>query len=79
MKFFVNTVAWSELGSRNWSNSSKLEEVSLVSHLSSNFPAIYITDGNAFSFQDQGIEFKKKLEELNIPVQGLFFKTIIKQ
>lgn len=75
MKFFVNTVAWSEIGTRNWKNSSKLEEVSLVSHLTSNFPATYITDGNAFSFQDQGIEFKKRLEELNIPVQALFFKN----
>ncbi len=79
MKFFVKTVAWSEIGTRNWKNSPKLEEISLVSHLTPDFPPTYITDGNSFSFQDQGIAFEKKLQELKIPVRGLFYKESKKE
>lgn len=79
MKFFVKTVAWSEIGTRNWQTSPKLEEISLVSHLTPDFPPTYITDGNAFSFQDQGITFEKKLQELKVPVRGLFYKESKKE
>lgn len=79
MKFFVKTVAWSEIGTRNWKNSPKLGEISLVSHLTPDFPPTYITDGNAFSFQDQGIAFEKKLKELKVPVHGLFYKESKKE
>ncbi|KSU03120.1 putative lipase [Lactococcus lactis subsp. lactis] len=73
MKFFVRTVAWSELGTKNWKSSPQLKQASLVNHLTSTFPPTYITDGNAYSFQDQGLAFRNKLMQLSIPVSGLFF------
>nr|WP_285141716.1 alpha/beta hydrolase [Lactococcus petauri] len=79
MKFFVTTVAWAEIGTKNWQDSPKLDEISIVNHLTSDFPATYITDGNAYSFQDQGIGFEKKLKELNVPVRGLFYKDLEKE
>lgn len=74
MKFFVRTVAWSELGTKNWKTSPQLKQASLVKYLTDSFPPTYITDGNSSSFQDQGTAFKAKLEELSVPVKSLFFE-----
>jgi acetyl esterase len=74
MKFFVKTVAWSLLGTKDWKNSKELQQVSLVNKLTKEFPPTYITDGNAYSFQDQGIAFDQKLQELDVPVKSLFYK-----
>ncbi|KZK38259.1 putative lipase [Lactococcus cremoris] len=79
MKFFVRTVAWSELGIKNWKTSSQLKQASLVKHLTSEFPPTYITDGNAYSFQEQGLTFKDKLKQLSVPVQSLFFNKTKKE
>ncbi len=35
----------------------------MVKYLTDEFPPTYITDGNASSFQEQGIAFKDKLEK----------------
>lgn len=37
MKFFVKTVAWSLLGTKDWKNSKELQQVSLVNKLTKNF------------------------------------------
>ncbi|MTD37552.1 alpha/beta hydrolase fold domain-containing protein [Erwinia sp. CPCC 100877] len=79
MKFFVKTVAWSLLGDKNWKDNPKLEQASIAQHLTSDFPPSYITDGNAYSFQDQGIAFVEKLQALNIPVDSLFYKGTAKE
>lgn len=79
MKLFVRTVAWSELGVKNWKTSPQLKQASLVSHLTGEFPPTYITDGNAYSFQEQGLSFKSKLEQLSVPVKGLFFNNSKKE
>lgn len=73
MKLFIRTVAWSLTGTRNWQDSPKIEEISLVDKLTKDFPPTYITDGNNFSFQEQGIDFAKQLEKLKVPVTGLFY------
>lgn len=73
MKFFVDTVAWSEIGTKDWKENPKLFEASLVRHVTKDFPPTYITDGNAYSFQNQGIALEKRLKQLKVPVQGLFY------
>lgn len=79
MKFFVNTVAWALLGNKNWKNSIELEQSSLVQHITKNFPPSYVTDGNMYSFQEQGVAFTEKLKSLNLPVKSLFYKDLEKQ
>lgn len=75
MRFFVKTVAWSLLGQKDWKNDARLFQASLVDHVTKDFPPTYITDGNAYSFEEQGIALKNKLTELDVPpVKGLFFK-----
>lgn len=73
VKFFNSTVAWSELGTKNWQRSGALQEASLVEHVTKNFPSTYLTDGNTYSFQEQGAAFENKLKTLGVSVQGLFF------
>lgn len=73
MKFFVNTVARAFIGTRNWKNSEKLLQASVADHLTSRFPPTFITDGNAFSFQEQGIAFVEKLQSLDVKVESLFY------
>ncbi|WP_061100848.1 alpha/beta hydrolase [Enterococcus faecalis] len=73
MKFFVKTVAWSLIGTKDWKNDPKLFQASLVDHVSNEFPPTYITDGNAYSFQEQGITLENRLNKLGVPVQGLFY------
>lgn len=74
MHFFVKTVAWSLIGTKDWQTDERLYQASLVDQVSKDFPPMYITDGNAYSFQDQGIAFANKLKELDVPVDELFYK-----
>lgn len=79
MKFFVRTVAWAELGTKNWKTSPQLKQASLVKHLTDEFPPTYITDGNTYSFEEQGIAFSEKLKELSVPVKSLFYNKSTKE
>jgi len=73
MKFFVNTVARALIGTKDWKTSHEIRQASLPNYVTVNFPPTYITDGNAFSFQEQGMALVEKLQSLNIPVESLFF------
>ncbi|WP_165006262.1 MULTISPECIES: alpha/beta hydrolase [unclassified Enterococcus] len=79
MKFFVKTVAWSLIGTKDWKNSPLLEEASVADHVNQAFPPTYITDGNAYSFQEQGQALEKRLRALNVPVQSLFYSDTKKE
>nr|WP_235505563.1 alpha/beta hydrolase [Enterococcus sp. RIT-PI-f] len=74
MKFFVHTVAWSLLGRKEWQTSAELQQISLVDKLTVTFPPSYITDGNAYSFEEQGLAFSKQLIELAVPVTSRFYQ-----
>lgn len=75
MQFFVKTVAWSLIGTKKWQSSDELVQASLVEQVTGDFPPTYITDGNAFSFEDQGIALADQLKKLKVPVTGLFYKN----
>ena len=79
MKFFVKTVAWSLIGTKDWPHHPDLLQASLVLQVTADFPPTYITDGNAYSFQEQGIALEEKLTSLGVPVTSLFFKDEAKE
>ena len=79
LKFFVKTVAWSLIGKKDWQSSPQLSEASLVQHMTADFSAAFISDGNAFSFPKQGMAMVEKLEELGVEVEGLFFQESEKE
>lgn len=73
MKFFVNTVSRAFIGTRNWKTSELLVEGSVVPFVTENFPPTYITDGNSFSFPEQGKALQEALETVGVPVDILLF------
>lgn len=79
MKWFVNSVGWSLVGTKQWQTTPELQAASLVDHLTGDFPPTYITDGNAFSFADEGLALQKRLNELHVPVTGLFYEETKKE
>lgn len=79
MKFFMNTVARALIGTNDWKNSMEIRQASVKDYITEDFPPTYITDGNAFSFQNQGMAFEDKLKSFNIPVQSLFFNDVEKE
>ena len=44
MHFFVKTVAWSLIGTKDWQTDERLYQASLVDQVSKDFPPTYITD-----------------------------------
>lgn len=73
MKFFIRTVAWSLIGEREWADAPELQEASILPFVTNDFPPSYITDGNTFSFEEQGIAFVEQLENFDVPVKSRFF------
>ncbi|TQS75600.1 alpha/beta hydrolase [Ornithinibacillus gellani] len=79
MKFFTSTVARAFIGTKDWKESDEIKQASVKEYITTDFPPTYITDGNTFSFQDQGIAFAAELKYFGIPVQTLFFKDLDKE
>lgn len=73
MRFFVNTVARAFIGTSDWKNSKKLKQASVAEYVTKQFPPTFITDGNTYSFQEQGQMLEEKLKVLNVSVQSLFY------
>jgi len=72
-KFYLNQLGWAYLGERNWSESAKAEHASTVHYVTSDFPPVFITDGNTGSFEKHGMELEEKLRSVGVPVTSLFF------
>lgn len=75
VRFFVQTVGWALSGQKDWKNWSKVDEISLVDHLTKDYPPVFVTDGNAYSFQEQGIAFVDRLNQLGVPTESLFYNN----
>ncbi|WP_156423933.1 alpha/beta hydrolase [Planococcus kocurii] len=53
---------------------SKIDELSTVQHVSSNFPPVFITVGDADPFVSQSTELVDVLQSHDIPVNSVFFE-----
>lgn len=73
MKFFARTVAWDLIGDKEWKQHPAVDEASIAQHVTADFPPTYITDGNTFSFPEQGKALERALKAKHVPVEGLFF------
>ena len=45
----------------------------MLDHVTPACPPTFLTDGNAFSFEEQGRALYAKLKELGVPAEGLFY------
>jgi len=73
LNFLFTQIGWSFLGDKEWMYSEEAELLSILDNVDENFPATYITDGNAISFEDQGKALVERFEELDVPVTSRFF------
>lgn len=56
-----------------------IEQASVVDYVTDKFPPTFVTDGNSYSFQEQGLTLVDRLKELNAPVTSLFFNDSDKE
>jgi Esterase/lipase len=73
INFVSSKVMYSYFGSKKWKDEKTLKEASVLNHITKNFPPSFITDGNTFSFEDQGKDLVKILKEKNIEVKEKFY------
>ena len=75
IKFLLYRVLWGYTGIREVSDNYLLKELSLIDYVNEGFPDTFITDGNTFTFMQQGIDFAHKLESLGVYVKAVFYET----
>lgn len=73
--FLFKRVGWAYIGERNWTNTDKVKQASILQHISRNFPPTFITDGNVGSFEEQGKELADKLKTIGVAVTQVFYST----
>ena len=71
--FLFTQIGWSYLGEKNWMNGENASSLSIINNVDENFPTVYVTDGNAISFEKQGKELVEKFKDLNVSVTSRFF------
>lgn len=65
---------WAYTGDRDLASSAALDEMSAINHVTSNFPATFISGGNADPLTDANSKpFADKLTELGVEVTSLFW------
>lgn len=73
LNFIVQRIGWAYMGEKNWLNGRRVGELSLIDHISFNYPPTFITDGNFLSFQEQGMELARTLRSKGVLVQEVFY------
>ncbi|MDR2191669.1 MAG: hypothetical protein LBO62_02140, partial [Endomicrobium sp.] len=72
MKLPFKKIGWAYFGTKNV-NDKKLELSDIPDNLSDNYPPSFITDGNAFSFENQGKALAAALKRRGIYVKDVFY------
>jgi len=71
MGFFAHQAAWAYFGTRHWAQDFA-DIATVKNHITKDFPATLLADGNAFSFTQHGIELATTLVQHRIPVTTYF-------
>lgn len=75
-RFIFNRVGWALFGDRNWKDKQEANESSLLHYVPKKFPAVFITDGNSGSFEEQGKEFAKLMSKRTTVKQVFYPKEV---
>ncbi len=74
VQFMMDRVGWAYMGSRNWKELPETQLASVAEHVTENFPASFITDGNTGSFEAHGKELAEILDSKGVLVESVFFE-----
>jgi acetyl esterase/lipase len=69
----LRTYLWSYTGTRTWTTNARIDELSVTRHLTADYPATFITVGDADPFAPQAAELTDALTSAGVPVTGLFY------
>lgn len=72
-QWFVHTIGWAVSGHFFWNKSDLVTEANIASHVSSDFPKTYITDGTRYTFTSSGKELAASLRKSKVPTTTRFF------
>ena len=70
---FLRTVFWSYFGSKDFQASPAVQEFSVARHLTPEFPAAFVSVGNADPLRSHSLALVAGLEAQAVPVETLFF------
>lgn len=70
---FLKTVMWSYSGTKNFLNDPKFQSVSVINFVTPSFPPSFITAGNADPLAPQSVALAKKLTQMSVPIDTLFY------
>lgn len=73
LKYFTTLWGRAYFGKPKWHKSKEAKQVTIVNHITSNYPPTYITDGNVGSFEKQGRRLGEALRSVNVQVKELYF------
>jgi acetyl esterase/lipase len=70
---FLHTVLWAYSGTKDFLRDPKLKTASVANYLTPKFPPSFITAGNVDPLLAQSTELAKRLEDLKVPTDTLFY------
>lgn len=70
---FFDKLAWAYTGKKKYTDYDRIDELSTVKHVTEDYPAVFITVGDADPLQSQTTEFIQKLEENKVNVRKLLW------
>jgi acetyl esterase len=70
---WFKTVVWAYSGTRNFRNDERFRLVSVTHYVTSAFPPAFISSGNGDPWAPQAVALTRRLEELGVEVDSLFF------
>lgn len=73
LRLFISRIGWSFIGRKNWKKASLISTVTPMDFVTENFAPCYITDGNAWSFENHGRALAEKLNEKGVAVKERYF------
>jgi len=69
----LRTYLWAYTGFRDWTSYPAIDQLSTVLHVTGNFPATFLSVGDADPFQSQAIELASALKRNAVPLTTLFW------
>lgn len=73
MRWFIRSVTWAYSGSRDWHDAPGFDRISVARHVTSAFPATFISAGNADPLGPQSLLMDRALRDKGVAVDSLFF------
>ncbi|WEK18977.1 MAG: alpha/beta hydrolase [Candidatus Pedobacter colombiensis] len=72
---FLKTVLWSYSGEKDFVNAPLFKPASVINYITKDYPACFISVGNGDPLLSHSLALAKKLTELKVPLDSLFFKS----